>query len=192
MAPEYQATGSYLYDVYTGALGRQPQFAEYSSDRTQVVGGATLEAAKALFAESFVQRAEFTAKYQNALTAEAFVDVLLANAQAAGSDLSGQRDGLINSYNLGTSLANSRALVLRAVADDASFKQAQYNQAFVLTEYFSYLRRDPDQDGYRFWVNVLNSGDKGNYRGMVCSFITSAEYQNRFSRVVSHSNAECH
>jgi len=34
---------------------------------------------------------------------------------------------------------------------------------------------------------VLNNGDDGNYRGMVCSFITSAEYQKRFSQVVSHS-----
>src|SRR5258708_29655085 len=115
MATEYQATGSYLYDVYTGALGRQPQFAEFSADRTQVVGGATLEASKALFAESFVQRAEFTAKYQGAMTAESFVDALLANTQAAGSDLSGQRDGLISSYNLPTSLPNSHALVLRAL-----------------------------------------------------------------------------
>jgi hypothetical protein len=36
---------------------------------------------------------------------------------------------------------------------------------------------------------VLDSG--GNYRGMVCSFITSAEYQNRFSGVVSQSNGDC-
>jgi len=37
----------------------------------------------------------------------------------------------------------------------------------------------------------VENSDRGNYRGMVCSFITSAEYQRRFSSVVSHSNAEC-
>jgi hypothetical protein len=48
-----------------------------------------------------------------------------------------------------------------------------------------------DRDGYNFWLNVMNNGEPGNYRGMVCAFITSAEYQRRFSVVVSHSNGEC-
>jgi hypothetical protein len=34
-------------------------------------------------------------------------------------------------------------------------------------------------------------GDPGNYRGMVCSFITSTEYQRRFSLVVTRANGEC-
>jgi hypothetical protein len=58
-------------------------------------------------------------------------------------------------------------------------------------EYFGYLRRDPEQDGYLFWLNVLNNKTPGNYRGMVCSFLTSAEYQQRFSSVAPHSNREC-
>jgi hypothetical protein len=58
-------------------------------------------------------------------------------------------------------------------------------------EYFGYLRRDLDRSGFDFWLNVLNHSDQGNYRGMVCSFLTSAEYQQRFSPIVTHSNAEC-
>jgi hypothetical protein len=54
MSDEYQATGSYIYDVYAGALGRRPGFGEYTADRTQVVGGATLDAAKTVFAQNFV------------------------------------------------------------------------------------------------------------------------------------------
>jgi hypothetical protein len=88
-------------------------------------------------------------------------------------------------------MTEGRALVMQAVADNALLKKAEYNAAFVLTEYFSYLRRDPEPEGYAFWLNVLTSGDVGNYRGMVCSFITSTEYQQRFSAVVTHSNAEC-
>ena len=57
------------------------------------------------------------------------------------------------------------------------FKQAEYNSAFVLMEYFGYLKRDPDQAGYDFWLNILNHREPGNYRGMVCAFITSDEYQ---------------
>ena len=61
----------------------------------------------------------------------------------------------------------------------------------MLTEYFAYLRREPEQSGYDFWLNVLNDGSPGNYRGMVCSFITSLEYQNRFGLLSSHNNDEC-
>ena len=58
-------------------------------------------------------------------------------------------------------------------------------------QYFGYLKRDIDQDGYDFWLNVLNNRESGNYRGMVCAFITSTEYQKRFGSVVSRSNADC-
>jgi hypothetical protein len=191
ISDEYQASGSYIYDLYAGALGRRPGFAEYSADRAQVVGGANLDTAKNLFAQNFVQRNEFTAKYQDALGAESFVDALLQSVQSSGGNLSGERSNLIGVYNQGTDLASSRAAVIRSLADNAAFKQTQYNQAFVLTEYFAYLRRDIDLSGYNFWVNVLNTGDPGNYRGMVCSFVTSREYQNRFGQIVSHSNGEC-
>ena len=188
---EFQLTGSFIYNVYAGALIRKPAFNEYSSDRQQVVGGANLDAAKTAFAQSFVQRSEFLTKYQSNTTAASFVDALLLSVQSAGVNLSAERTNLINTYNSSANTIDSRAAVVRAVADNATFKQAQYNPAFVLTEYFSYLRRDPDQSGYDFWLNVLNTGDPGNYRGMVCSFITSAEYQRRFSTVVTHNNGEC-
>ena len=77
------------------------------------------------------------------------------------------------------------------VADDAVFQQAEFNPAFVLTEYFGYLRRDPDQGGYDFWLDVLNNRVPGNYRSMVCAFINSAEYQQRFSPAVTRNDHIC-
>jgi hypothetical protein len=189
---EFQQTGSFIYGFYKGALGRQPRFAEYSADRQQVVSGANLDAAKAAFADSFVERTEFAQRYQSNTTADSFVDELLQNvSQSAGVDLSSQRDSLISRYNTGGNQTESRSLVVRDLAESAGFRQAEYNAAFVLTEYFNYLRRDPEAGGYDFWLNVLNNGAPGNYRGMVCAFITSTEYQRRFSGVVSHSNSEC-
>jgi hypothetical protein len=111
--------------------------------------------------------------------------------QATGFDLSGERANLVGTYNAGADLVSSRAAVVKALADNPAFKRSQYNAAFVLTEYFAYLRRDAEPDGFNFWVSVLNTSDAGNYRGMVCSFITSMEYQHRFSQIVSHSNGEC-
>jgi hypothetical protein len=188
---EFQITGSFIYDAYSATLGRKPIFNEYSSDRQQIVGGANVDAAKTAFAQGFVQRAEFTTKYQANTTAASFVDALLQTLQSVGVNLSAERQNLINAYNGAGNIVDSRAAVVKAVADNATVKQSQYNPAFVLTEYFGYLRRDADQNGYAFWLNVLNNGDVNNYRGMVCSFITSTEYQRRFSIVVSHSNGEC-
>jgi len=191
LAEEFQQSGSFLYDVYAGALGRKPAYAEYAVDRQQLVAGDTLDTQKTLFAQGFVQRPEFITKYQNANTAAAFVDALIQSVQASTVDLSSERPNLLSAYNAGPDLTQSRAAVVKVIADHATFKQSQHNAAFVLTEYFGYLRRDPDQNGYDFWLNVLNSSDVNNYRGMVCLFISSTEYQNRFSVVVSHSNNEC-
>jgi hypothetical protein len=45
--------------------------------------------------------------------------------------------------------------------------------------------------GYDFWLNVLSHGDQSNVRGMVCSFITAAEYQLRFDPVITQTNRDC-
>ena len=72
-----------------------------------------------------------------------------------------------------------------------TFAQSEYNASFVLTQYFGYLRRDPDPNGFAFWLNVLSNQAPGNYRGMVCSFVTSTEFQHRFGALVTHHNSEC-
>jgi subtilisin-like proprotein convertase family protein len=189
---EPQQTGSFVYRLYKAALGRQLSYHEFSSDRQQVIGGANLDASRAALAEQFVQRAEFEQKYAGQNSAESFVDALVANVeQASGVDLSGQRGDFINKYKAGADINESRSFALREAIEQTSFKEAEYNPSFVLMEYFGYLKRDPDADGYKFWLNVLNNKEPGNYRGMVCSFITSTEYQSRFSSFISHSNREC-
>jgi hypothetical protein len=56
---EFQQTGNYVYRLYKGTLNRQPSFAEFLSDRSNVVGGANLEASKTAFADAWVGRPEF-------------------------------------------------------------------------------------------------------------------------------------
>ena len=67
--------------------------------------------------------------------------------------------------------------------------QQEFNKAFVLMQYYGYLRRNPydppeptlDYQGYNFWLTKLNSFG-GNYVNaeMVKAFITSDEYRHRF------------
>jgi len=47
--------------------------------------------------------------------------------------------------------------VLLDLIEIQQFKDAEYNPAFVLMQYFGYLRRGPDQGGYDFWLNILNN-----------------------------------
>jgi hypothetical protein len=187
---EFQETGSFVYRLYQGALGRQLSYLEFSADRSQVVGGPNLDASKTALANAFVQRAEFAQKYQANTTADSFVDALLQTLRDSASvDLASERGNLIGKYNSGGTMNESRALVLRDLGDNAAFAAAAYNPSFVLMEYFGYLRRGVDQGGYDFWLSVLSNS--GNHRGMVCSFITSTEYQRRFGSVVTRSNSEC-
>ena len=118
-------------------------------------------------------------------------DYLIATIQAAsGVDLTPRRPELVNEYLLGATQAQSRARVIRKAIEYPEYINAEFNPAFVLAQYFGYLRRDPDTAGYNFWLNVLNTNG-GIFRGMVCSFLTSAEYQSRFGSTATRNNTEC-
>ena len=193
IANEFQQTGFFIYRFYEAALGRRPSFTEFTADRVKVVGGANLENGKQAFATEFVQRQDFVQKYPVIQDGPTFVDALITTAsQASGlTDLSTRRDSLIARYNQGANQTDSRVRVVRALIDDSEFSASQYNPAFVLMQYFEYLRRGADQTGYNFWLDHLNNRNPNNYRAMVCAFITSTEYQRRFSQIVTRSNHDC-
>jgi hypothetical protein len=190
---EFQRTGSFVYRSFKGGLGRRPTFAEFSADRPLIVEGPDLEQTKLAYQLAFVQRAEFVAKYSTNNSADSFVDALIASILTNSQiNLATQRQSLINTYNNTAGDQNQkRSSTLRAAIDSMAFTDGEYNASFVLMQYFGYLIRDPDQGGYDFWLGLLNTSQQGNYRGMVCSFITSTEYQQRFSSLVPHSNVDC-
>jgi hypothetical protein len=183
---EFQDTGSFIYRLYKGSYGRQPNFAEFTADRKNVMGGSGLEAAKQAFAASWVQRPRFIEEYPLEMSHSVFVNKLFDTAGLLGftTERAQQTQAMTDS-------AKSRAQVLRDVIETAVFKTREYNASFVLMQYFGYLKRNPDPGGYDFWLNVLNNEVPNNYRAMVCAFLTSAEYQDRFGGSRTHSNAEC-
>lgn len=189
---EFQETGFFVYRFYQASLGRQPVFAEFAADRALVIGGASAEANRLALARAWVQRPAFIARYPASQNAEQFIDALLATTQqASGVNLAGLRPTLVSEYAAQAHQIEARARVLRLVADAPAFQQAEYNKAFVLMQYFGYLRRNPDAAGYAFWLDVITNREAGNYRGMVCAFITAAEYQLRFGFTATRSNADC-
>jgi len=189
---EFQRTGSFVYRLYKGGLARRPTFQEFNTDRAQVVEGPNLEADKQALALAFVQRNEFLQKYAGQTTANAFVDALIASIQLASNvNLASQRTALVDKYNTGANINQSRAFALRDAIDSQAFVGGEYNAAFVSMQYFGYLRRDPDQGGYNFWLGIVNNPSVANYYSMVCAFLTSREYQQRFSSQVPRNDSEC-
>jgi len=107
-----------------------------------------------------------------------FADSLIFNIQQNSSvDLTSQKPAIVASYTNGTK-SDSEPGDGATDGDRQHYFLLtwQYNPSFVLMQYFGYLGRDPEQGGYLFWLNVLNSQQQGNYRGMICAFITSAEF----------------
>jgi hypothetical protein len=183
---EFQQTGGLVAGLYQASYGRHPLYAEFMPDtaavsREVIVGRSgwpqQLQANKEAFLNEWVQRAEFQSAY-GGLNNDAYVDTLLANTGV--SFLQSERDALVNDLSSGTS---TRAEVLRQIAENEGFVTAKRNEVFVMMEYFGYLRRDPDESGYRFWLNKLNQFN-GNFEQaeMVKAFITSGEYRRRFQQ----------
>jgi hypothetical protein len=187
---EFQETGFLVHRVYRAAFNRLSRYREFIRDSQEIGRGvvvgqagfeAQLEANKQAFADEFVTRAEFLAIY-GGLTNEQYVDAL--NANTGGSLSASERNALVAGLNSAT---ETRGTVLRKVADNATFKAREFNPAFVLMQYFGYMRRNPDDppdtdfSGYNFWLAKLNSFG-GDFREaeMVKAFLLATEYRQRF------------
>ena len=195
-----------------------PEYLTFVRDRSQVVGGSELASSQQALAIAFVQRPEFIARYPLSLSTGAqFVGAVLGTIQASsGVDLSSQSATLINHFNTGgrgrvmfhlandywngcNRLPGSPAAPcvpsgFGAAVDNRPFIDAEYNRSFVYSQYSGYLRRDSDIGGFIFWLNQVSTApprDASKQKGMVCAFITSAEYQFRFGDKAPRTNAEC-
>jgi outer membrane protein assembly factor BamB len=146
-----------------------------------------LENNKNTFAFQFGLRARFDARYPTTLTPAQLVNQLFANAGVTPT--SAELAKAIGEFGTAqdTRNAEARGRALRDIAENATLIQQENNRAFVLMQYFGYLRRNPndqpdsDYSGYEFWLTKLNQFN-GNYVNaeMVKAFISSDEYRHRF------------
>jgi len=211
---EFQQTGYLVERMYKSAYGDSNQtstlggshpiavpvvrFSEFTPDVKQIGNGVIvnqgnwqqqLEANKVAFSQAFVQRSRFTdpTAYPTAMSPANFVNKLANNAGVPANDP--DRTKAINEFGTATDTSDvaARGRALRDVAENASLQQQELNRAFVLMQYFGYLRRDPnggqdtDYTGYDFWLTKLNQFN-GNFINaeMVKAFIESSEYRGRF------------
>lgn len=195
---EFQRTGFLVYRLYKASLPEtlqrpraMPRYSEFMRDTQQVAQGVivgssdweqTLETNVVRFTNDFVYRPEFLAVYPPSLNQVAYVEKL--NAQAGFVLTFAEFFQLSNRLMAGL---ETRGSVLRKIAERQNFSDAEKNRAFVLMQYYGYLRRNPDDlpdsdfAGFDFWLAKMNQFG-GDYRAaeMVKAFITSDEYRHRF------------
>jgi murein DD-endopeptidase MepM/ murein hydrolase activator NlpD len=209
---EFQQTGYLVERFYKAAYGDatgsstfggnhqlpvpRVRFDEFLKDSQRIGRGVVvlapgweqlLETNKQAYAGEFVQTSRFLTAFPATMTPAQFVDTLNQNAGTALS--STERTAAINLFAGAGDTANSnaRAQAVRQVAEDTDLYNAEFNRAFVLAQYFGYLRRNPndpqdtDYTGYDFWLTKLNQFN-GNYINaeMVKAFLSSIEYRQRF------------
>jgi len=181
---EFQQTGFLLYRLNRASFGVKPLRVEFLVDMQRaaqgVVVGRTgweqvLESNTRALIADWVSRAAFRAVF-DPLTNAQYVDALFQRAGVTPSPA--ERDALVAGLDTG---AETRATVLRKVAENAVFARQEKNPAFVLMQYFGYLHRDPDEAGFNFWLQKLNNhGGDFHAAEMVRSFILAGEYRDRF------------
>jgi CSLREA domain-containing protein len=199
---EFQQTGYLVYRIYKASYGNIAgapvplRLNEFLPDTQEMGQGVIvnqgnwqqqLENNKQAFTLEFVQRARFTTAFPTSLTPAQFVDALFANAGVTPS--AADRTTAINEFGAATNTTDvaARSHALRDVAENATLSQQELNRAFVLMQYFGYLRRNPNDapdanySGYEFWLTKLNQFN-GDFVAaeMVKAFITSVEYRQRF------------
>jgi Metallo-peptidase family M12/Reprolysin family propeptide/Domain of unknown function (DUF4214) len=208
---EFQQTGYLVERLYKTAFGdgtgtstfngshQMPvpiiRFNEFLPDTQQIGQGVVigqpgadqlLENNKVAFINQFVARTRFTNKYPVVPPAADPLFVKTLNDNAANPLSTSEVATLSTEYTTG---AKSRAVVLRQIAEHQNLVNSESNRAFVLMQYFGYLRRNPndppegtlDYTGYDFWLTKLNQFN-GNFvnADMVKAFIVSGEYRKRF------------
>jgi hypothetical protein len=214
LSVEFQNTGYFAFRFYRGSFADSaqrprglPRYLEFLRDeqalQNLVVVGQTnweavLEQNKQGFALNWVDRADFIAEYPTTMVRDDYIDKLFLRSGATPTTQ--ERNQAQFAYDSGGSVKEKRAKGIRAVVDTGAVYNAEYNPAFVLMQYFGYLRRNPDSapdnnfGGYDFWLNKMNqfslAGEdvrdaqtalnRMKRAEMVKAFLVAGEYRGRF------------
>jgi hypothetical protein len=186
---EFQIKGFYAFRFYKASFARLPAYEEIIPDMRSVTGTTPQDLAqkRAAFAASFVARGEFQTAY-GSLSNAAYVSALLGRyglSSITTNDPQNPDSGVLvtlSATDLTNGLNNStldRAKVLRAIVESNQVSGAEFNSGFVAMQYYGYLRRTPEPDGYANWLRTINA-NPADLNTMVYGFVYSTEYRNRF------------
>jgi hypothetical protein len=173
---EFQERGYFIYKFYS-AVGRIPLYPEFMPDLAKVSGflsDAQLEANKDAFVTEFMARSDYQTRYGSITDPTAYVDALLSTVGLPNHPSRGGWIGGLTSGSL------TKAKVFRELTESSQMQTKYNTEAFVIMQYFGYLRRSADAS-YLAWIDIMNQNPT-NYRGMIDGFLNSNEYRKRFGQ----------
>ncbi len=205
---EFQETGYLVYRVYKTAYGDATspgipgtvpvvRLNEFLPDTRRIGEGVVvgqgewkrqLDSNKFEYFIEFTQRPRFLSEYPLSMGLTEYLNKL---AQNAGVVLTGEDYERAAAYVRVGPAEMARAAVLQMIAEKEALQQQELRRAFVLMQYYGYLRRNPDDapepglnfGGWNFWLGKLNEFNGDFVRAeMVKAFITSTEYRQRFGQ----------
>lgn len=170
---EFQFKGFFAYRFYKVSFGRKPVYKELMEDIERITAATPEEVTqrKEAFTNEFVQREDFRRRYDS-LSNRAYVEEL---ERTAGVPVQ-NKEQLISDLDNGR---KTRAQVLREIVESNGVFNKEFPEAFVVMEYFGYLRRDGTEEEYNRWLPFIRQ-NPNDYRAMVNGFVNSIEYRKRF------------
>ncbi|HEX8161288.1 MAG TPA: hypothetical protein VF538_05420 [Pyrinomonadaceae bacterium] len=182
---EFSGRGYFVYRLYDATLGRLPHYDEFMngmSRLSELTATLSLDAAKAQLTRELMARPEFSARFgglEDPARAEDFVSSL---ERAAGVAVASHAQ-LVSDRRGGASRPED---TVRGFVETPEVHEHFYIRGFVAMQYFGYLRREPEADGFKAWVDTitlgLNGATPGDYRVLINGFVHAQEYRNRFGR----------
>ena len=193
---EFQTHGFYVYRLWAAVLGLMPRYEDFLLDTARLNGLQTLaeqRQAKDAYLLDFINDGYFKLLYSKYLEpdgsrakdAAGFVDALCQKAGITPAS----RQTLIDNLQTG---AREPAHTVEDFINTPEISGAGtrfYDLGFITMQYLGYLKREPEQTGFNFWVGQLigaNAPHRLDYRFMIGGFLQSDEYRLRFGPGSNH------
>jgi len=166
---EFGATIAPVVRLYFAYFLRIPDYEGLMYWINVYKSGWSLEA----ISDSFAGSEEFQQTY-GALSNEAFVNLVYQNILGRAPDPGGYAFW-VGELNSGR---RTRGQVMIGFSESPEYKGLTGHEVYVTMMYIGMLRRAPEEEGFNFWVNYLDSGNSG--LALIDGFLYSQEYADRF------------
>lgn len=181
---EFQRFGFFVYALNKAMTGRLPDRSAFiesvrrlNSETAGLGDGNAANAASENIKRGFIARKLADENFQREYGAKSDDDFVNSLCRNMGSALAEERKrALIEDLKR---KSETRQSVLEKIAEDPLFVWEDCNRAFIMMNYFYYLRRNPNDppdnnfDGLNFWTNQLDA--TGDYALLAHFFETSVE-----------------
>ena len=168
-SPEFEGLLAPVVRLYFAYFLRIPDYAGLNFWLGSRRSGTSLDAISANFAGS----AEFQSRYGSLDNAQ-FVTLIYQNVLGRPADAQGQAFWTAEL----DSGRRTRGQVMLYFSESAEYRAPIANEVYVTMAYTGMLRRAPDQGGFDFWVNHLDTGNSP--ASLIDGFYNAPEYRSRF------------